>query len=254
MPFSAFTQAAEAARAKGCHVFVQCLPKMGSTALSHSLHNADHEVDMASAPRLMQHGLEPGFDDLRLPWLQQRRQQLGDRIDVCTSLFLITAPLQDQQLEQHSHRRLLLNRSLRPWLRSISNWSFQYAGHPLQTLWEQSYRHFVALSDPELQGTMPPLRSDLRSVVRFWMPVWLVYQHWLEVTCPGWRDSTHSLVSDDDLIPAQANQSQFSEGFLHRFDQLIPAMPDLTLQPDQHQAFAADLRHKLLERSASSAG
>ena len=99
MPFSAFTHAAEAARAKGCHVFVQCLPKMGSTALSHSLHNAEHEVDMASAPRLMQQGLSPGFDALRMPWLQQRRQQLGDRIDVCTSLFLITAPLKDQQLE-----------------------------------------------------------------------------------------------------------------------------------------------------------
>jgi hypothetical protein len=85
------------------------------------------------------------------------------------------------------------------------------------------------------------------------MPVWLVYQRWLEVTCPGWRDSTHSLVSDDDLIPTQANQSRFPEEFLHRFDRLIPAMPDLTLQPDQHQAFAADLRHKLLARSASSA-
>ena len=72
MAFPDFAAAAETDRERGGHVFVQCLPKMGSTALSRSLSNAAHEVDMDGAPLLMQHRVQPDFDALRWSWLRKR--------------------------------------------------------------------------------------------------------------------------------------------------------------------------------------
>ena len=65
MAFPDFAAAAETDRKPGSHVFVQCLPKMGSTALSRSLSNAAHEVDMDGAPLLMQQWLDTHASEWR---------------------------------------------------------------------------------------------------------------------------------------------------------------------------------------------
>ena len=253
MAFPDFAAAAETDRERGGHVFVQCLPKMGSTALSRSLSNAAHEVDMDGAPLLMQHRVQPDFDALRWSWLSERRRALGTTFDVCTSLFLLTAELSDAQLQQRGHHRLLLNRSLRPWLRSISHWSFQHADHPLRETWHQGYRQFVSQRDPDLAATMPAVLNDLSSAVRFWMPVWLLYQQWLDTHAPEWRNSVRCLVTDaNTVMPTRANRSHFSDAFKRRFDQLIPAMPSLTLSAERQGAFQQDLRRKLLGMSVSA--
>lgn len=247
MAFPDFAAAAETDRERGGHVFVQCLPKMGSTALSCSLSHAEHEVNMDGAPLLMQHRAQPDFDALRWSWLSERRQALGTAIDVCTSLFLLTAELSDAQLQKWGHHRLLLNRSLRPWLCSISHWSFQHSDHPLRETWHQAYRHFVDQRDTDLAATMPSVLDDLSSAVRFWMPVWLLYQQWLDTHAPEWRSSQRCLVTDaNTVMPTRANSSHFSDAFKRRFDQLIPAMPSLTLSAERHKSFQQDLRRKLL--------
>lgn len=254
MAFPDFAAAAETDRHQGGHVFVQCLPKMGSTALSRSLSNAAHEVDMDGAPLLMQHRGHPDFDALRWTWLHERRQALGSTIDVCTSLFLLTAELSDGQLQQRGHHRQLLNRSLRPWLRSISHWSFQHGDHPRREMWHQGYRQFVDQRDPELGATMPTVLHNLNSAVRLWMPVWLLYQQWLDTHTPQWRSSHRCLVADDhSAMPTRANRSHFSDAFNRRFDQLIPAMPSLMLAAERQQAFQRDLRRKLLAMPGSAA-
>ena len=172
---------------------------------------------------------------------------------MCTSLFLLTAELSDAQLQQRGHHRLLLNRSLRPWLRSISHWSFQHADHPLRETWHQGYRQFVNQRDPDLAATMPAVLNDLSSAVRFWMPVWLLYQQWLDTHASEWRSRMRCLVTDaNTVMPTCANTSYFSDAFKRRFDQLIPAMPSLTLSAERHHAFQQDLRRKLLGMSVSA--
>ena len=253
MAFPEFAAEAENDRNRGGHVFVQCLPKMGSTALSRSVSNAEHEVDMDGAPLLMQDRAQSDFDVLRWCWLRKRRQALGTTIDICTSLFLLTAELSDAQLQQRGHHRLLLNRSLRPWLCSITNWSFQHASRPLRETWQQSYYRFVKHRDPDLAATMPSVLNDLNSAVRFWIPVWLLYQQWINTHTPDWRRSKRCLLVDDNTVmPILANRSQFSDAFTRRFDQLIPVMPSLTISAERHQAFEQDLRLKLLGMTDST--
>ncbi len=252
--FRDFSAAIASGRKHGRHVFVQCLPKMGSTALSCSLPDAVHEFGMDAAPLLIQQHRQPDFDDLRWQWLQQRRQQLAPTVDICTSLFLLTAELSDQALDRHGHQRFLLNRSLRPWLRSISNWSYQNASNPLRHAWDSSYRLFVHQSDPELQAVMPQSLNSLRSMVRFWMPVWLVYQRWIAIHMDiGIAHSPSILMTDDNgVIPTNANRSHFSKGFEQSFNRLIPAMPSLGISPERNRAFQQDLRSKLLAMPASA--
>ena len=250
MNFKEFSNSIETGREAGHHVFVQCLPKMGSTALSRSLPQALHEFEMETAPSLMNQRKEAEFDQQRRQWLHQRKQQLGHTVDVCTSLFLLTAELEDQGLRSHGHQRLVLNRSLRPWLRSISNWSFQHASHPMRQTWANSYRQFVAVADQELFSVMPKTLTGLSSAVRFWIPVWLVYQSYLETNVG--EESLPPMICDNNrLIPINANSSHFSKTFLQRFELLIPAMPDLTISPDLHRNFRNDLRSKLIKTSPS---
>jgi hypothetical protein len=250
MNFKEFANSIEKGREAGHHVFVQCLPKMGSTALSRSLPQALHEFEMETAPSLMNQRKEAGFDQQRRQWLHQRKQQLGHTVDVCTSLFLLTAELEDQELRSHGHQRLVLNRSLRPWLRSISNWSFQHASHPMRQTWANSYRQFVAVADQELFSVMPKTLTDLSSAVRFWIPVWLVYQRLLDTNVG--EDNLPPMICDSNtLIPINANISHFSKAFLQRFDLLIPAMPDLTISPNLHRSFRAELHNKLIRSSPS---
>ncbi len=85
MAFPDFAATAETDRERGGHVFVQCLPKMGSTALSRSLSNAAHEVDVDGPPLLMQHQVQPDLDALRWSWLSERRQALGTTIVWCST-------------------------------------------------------------------------------------------------------------------------------------------------------------------------
>ena len=148
---------------------------------------------------------------------------------------------------------MLLNRPLRPWLQSISNWSFLHSQYPQHKDWEHSYRHFVAHCDPELQNTMPTTLNNLQNMVRFWIPVWLAYQTWLDIKSPKWITSDWSLINDGkSTIPISANQSQFSPIFKKQFDKLIAAMPDLKLSSNDNRLFQNELRRKLLERSASA--
>ena len=250
MIFKEFSNSIKKGQNAGHHVFVQCLPKMGSTALSRSLPQALHEFEMETAPSLMNQRKEAGFNQQRRQWLAQRKQQLGHTVDVCTSLFLLTAELKDQWLRSQGHQRLSLNRSLRPWLCSISNWSIQHARHPMRQTWANSYRQFVAVADQELFNVMPKTLTDLSSAVRFWIPVWLVYQSCLETNFA--EGLLPPIISDcKTLIPINANLSHFSEAFLQRFDSLIPAMPDLTISPDLHQNFRDELRNKLIRTSPS---
>ena len=250
MTFKEFSNSIEKGREAGFHVFVQCLPKMGSTALSRSLPKALHEFEMETAPSLMNQRKEAGFDQQRRRWLHRRKQQLGNTADVCTSLFLLTSDLEDQVLRSNGHQRLVLNRSLRPWLRSISNWSFQHARHPMRQTWANSYRQFVALADMELFSVMPKTLTDLSSAVRFWIPVWLVYQGRLE-TNVGEESLPPMLCDSNTLIPIKANSSHFPKAFLQRFESLIPAMPDLTISANHHRNFRNELRRKLIRASPS---
>ena len=248
--FEEFSDLVEKGRDAGHHVFVQCLPKMGSTALSRSLPHALHEFEMETAPSLINKRKEDGFNEQRRQWLDQRKQQLGNTVDVCTSLFLLTAELDDQILMSNGHQRFVLNRSLRPWLRSISNWSFQHARHPMRQTWANSYRQFVGAADPELYSVMPKALTDLSSLMRFWIPVWLVYQGWLETNVAN--NYLPTLLCDGNkLIPIKANTSNFSKGFLQRFELLVPAMPDLTVSENHHRNFRNELRRKLIKTSPS---
>ena len=253
MTFETFAKTIETSQLKGQHIFVQCLPKMGSTALSLSLANAVHEYNMEEAPLLMQRKNDSDFEEVRLKWLKKRQQSLLFKVDICTSMFMLTAEISDHSLTKVGYKRMLLNRSLRPWLKSISNWSFLHSNYPRREAWENSYRNFVAQNDPELQAIMPATLNTLRNMVLFWMPVWLTYQTLLDIQSPKWISSNWSLINNTRCsIPKPANRSQFSNAFRKQFDELIPAMPQLQLSPDKNHLFQSELRRKLLDRAASA--
>ena len=251
MSYRNFAKAIKTSQLKGQYIFVQCLPKMGSTALSLSLSSAIHEYKMDEVPLITQQKTNPNFEKFRQKWLEKRRLSLGNRIDICTSMFMLTAEISDHELEAEGYKRMLLNRSLRPWLRSISNWSFLYSDYHQREDCEQGYRDFVGQNDPELQATMPAPLDNLQNMVLFWMPVWLTYQALLDIQSPQWISSDWSLINDEKRpIPISANRSQFSSTFKKQFDELIPAMPDLKLSSKNNRLFQIELRRKLLERSA----
>ncbi|EAQ70478.1 hypothetical protein SynRS9909_02680 [Synechococcus sp. RS9909] len=237
------------------HTFVQCLPKMGSTALSASLNNAIHEFEMDSAPQLAAQRNQPGFASARWQWLHHRRLTLEGKTDVCTSLFLLTADLPTTELEARGFRRLFLNRSLRPWLQSIANWSFQHRQNPRRDTWQQSYKQFVSTSDPSLADTMPQSLTTLKEMARFWIPVWLTYQHWIATAhlaiAPNSNQHQTVLISDHHSIPKIANQSTFSSQFKKEFDRLIPAMPALSGNPTKDNAFHQAVRARLLNNRST---
>ena len=100
---------------------------------------------------------------------------------------------------------------------------------------------------------MPATLNSLQNVVRFWIPVWLAYQTWLDIKSPKWITSDWSLINDGkSTIPISASQSQFSPIFKKQFDKLIPAITNLKLSSNDKRLFKNELRRKLLERSASA--
>ena len=229
-------------RRLGRAVLIQCLPKMGSSALSQSLSGSCHEFEMESCLDLLDRWGERDFSLRRRSWLQDRVLRLHGQIDVCTSLILVTGDCSDDDLLDQGVTRFYLNRSFRPWLRSIVNWSFQFSAHPTRQRWVRAYRHFVQRTEPDLFVAMPRRLSSIRDFARFWTPVWLCAQ-----ALNAGRDV---LLSDKTKLPSSANVSTFPDGYAERFNRAVPVFQPSSFSAEQHDVSIAQVRGWLAEACA----
>jgi len=236
-------------RQAGCNLLVQCLPKTGSSSVAEALRpvGAIHELDMHSVLNLSRLRSRPNFEQHRQHWLQARQQRLQGRVDVCTSLALVVADLDDESLMGYRLERLILNRSLTPWLHSMVNWSFMHEANPYSQGWITAYHAFVDSVDQELARAMPTLLNDLGAMIDFWIPIWLTYQAHIEHTATA----NQTMVLTENLrLGIRANVSHFKETYNKAFAAEMAELPSLNGQREHDRACVETIRHWFINERA----
>ena len=247
MDQSALQNLVQSAQASGHQVVIQCLPKTGSTSVAAALRRegAVHELEMNAVLSLARLRLRANFQQQRRQWLKARQERLQGRVDVCTALALVIADLDDRQINAMGLTRLRLNRSLRPWLHSIVNWSFAHSGNAYKQGWNNAYRTFVASIDRTLAERMPHELGDLPQMLQFWIPVWLAYQQALTNTEPA---EHRTILTDSLRLDIHANSSTFSHDYDAAFSALVPDLPNLSDNDQQNQSVSQDIHQWWLSR------
>jgi hypothetical protein len=238
-------------REAGRNLLVQCLPKTGSSSLAQALRpvGSVHELDMHSVLNITRLRSRPNFEQHRQHWLQARQLRLQGRVDVCTSLALVVADLDDQGLASHGLDRLVLNRSLTPWLHSMVNWSFMHEANPYRQSWTTAYHDFVESVDEELAEMMPSALNHLAAMMNFWIPVWLIYQAQIDRTAI----STRALILTENLnLGIRANVSQYEDTYEQAFAAEIPELPSLNGQRNHDRECAREIRSWFINERAKN--
>ena len=229
------------ARKSGLNVVIQCLPKTGSTTVAAALQNeqAAHELEMNAILSLARMRSRPNFQQNRQEWLKGRMERLRGRVDVCTALALVLADADDDQLKKMGLARIRLNRSLRPWLRSITNWSTIHKANAYRQSWNKAYREFVTRTDPDISKGMPLELTNIDTTIRFWIPVWIAYQHTLFRLGPS---KYPTILTDSLRLGFHANASTFSKDYDIDFSRRIPDLPSLEEDETRNILHTNDIR------------
>jgi hypothetical protein len=112
-------------------LIIQSLPKMGTTAIAEAMGTtkAFHEYEMDSLAAIMLRESTSKFNSKRSYFLSQRNQKLKGKADICTSMYLLTSELSDDELKNMNIMRISLTRSYYSWLKSMINWSIKHKNH-----------------------------------------------------------------------------------------------------------------------------
>lgn len=162
----------------GYYVIFESLPKMGTTSIAYSLGKliAHHEYELDAIPQLLRMNRSTNYSKKINFYLQQRQEKLKGNVDICTSLYLITATMSEEEMSSKKIIRFTLNRSFYTWLKSIINWSEAWKGYKNEAAWMRALHLFVDNNNNQLCHLMPKELSDRRDCIKLWLPVWLTYQ------------------------------------------------------------------------------
>lgn len=203
----------------GHSLIIQSLPKMGTTSIAEAMGttNAFHEYEMDSLAATMLRESSLKFNSKRRYFLNQRRIKLEGKADICTSMYLLTAELSDQELHAMKITRISLTRSYYPWLRSMVNWSIEHKGHKRKKAWEGAIQKFVRRYNPELSINMPHTFTTIKEGVQLWLPVWITYQAHINSA----TQEKENIYSQERLaIGMNRNTSSFSAEFKKEFERI----------------------------------
>lgn len=196
------------------HIIFQSLPKMGTTSIAFSLgrSNACHEYELDAIAQLSKTRGSQAYHKRIDHYLRKRKSRLTGKVDVCTSLYLVTAEMTDEEILSKGIYRFTLSRGFYTWLRSMTNWSELWKGYKYEMAWIKSLHAFVWHHNVRLYDFMPQAAANRRQCIGLWLPVWLTYQKLIL----NKRYSPINIYYQEDLrLASRKNVSSFDPSLIN---------------------------------------